>query len=340
MITMKTLNKDIQFLIDPGNSDEVPEWEVFEKLVYHHRYYHTLELVLKQHSDDIPAEIRQRLKTSYQIQLQKQLLLANELQILGGHLNRENLHYLSPKGTALAIQLYGDIGLRLTRDIDLLIHEEDLDRIKPILKFAGYQIIPAEESKPEKYFRRIKKNYTFINRDKNIILELHWSLFSNRLFYPHEEQLTRDPENIKAGNILIPTMNRENHFIYLILHGILHQYFRLFWLRDIHEAVNHWDLDWDKMNLRSKKDGIQSILHASLLLSSQIFGTYLPVTAALHDKKARQIADHVLPVINRSSLPEWQDRLARVRYFMSLRNEPGYKIECVAGVVKRYFVRV
>ena len=332
-------DKNIQFLLDPRSSGEVPDWAVFESMVKHHRFYHVLNEVLERYPDDIPPVIKQRLETGYHSQLRKQLLLANELQYLAGKFSAANLDFISPKGTALALQLYGDIGKRLTRDIDLLIHDKDIDRFLDLLKGEGYQIIRSEESKPERYFRQVKKNYTLVNREKNIVTELHWSLFSNKRFYPHEERLKENPDAIRTGGRMIPTMNRENHFIYLILHGSLHEYFRLFWLRDIHEAVTRWDLDWDKIQSRALKEDTLHILHSSLLISSELFKTPKPIPGIGKDERSRKLAAHIIRVINRSSLPGWQNRLSRIGYFMGLKDDLPYKAECITGVVKRYFMR-
>ena len=336
---MFQIDKNIRFLLDPGSARELPDWTVLESMMKHHRFYHILNDVLDRYPDDVPAGVQKRLKTGYHSQLRKQLLLANELQYLAGKFRSANLDFISPKGTALALQLYGDIGKRLTRDIDLLIRKEDIDRFLTLLNDEGYRIIRSEESKPERYFRQIKKNYTLINREKNIITELHWSLFSNRHFYPFEDRLASSPGMVRTGQNTIPTMNRENHFIYLILHGSLHEYFRLFWLRDIHEAVIRWDLDWDSIAKRATKEDMQHILHSSLLLSSELFGTPSPLTGIHKDERAQKLARHIVKVINRSSQPDWQDRFSRIGYFMGLKDDVPYKAECITGVFMRYFMR-
>ena len=337
---MNELNRNIRFLLDPHKESLPSNWKDIARYIDHHRYYHRLEDILQAHGKEIPDGIRAEIKNNYQEQLLKQLHLAKELQRICERLNEEELFFINMKGSMLALQLYGKLSERLTRDIDFLIEEKDVDRFLTLLSGLGYDIIPAEKDKPEEYFRKIKKNYTLINRERNIIIELHWGLFSNPYFYPQQESLKKAPEVEDLNGTPVRVMNRENSFLYLCMHGIYHEFFRLFWLRDIAEMMQKWDLDWSQIRKQTEEEGITRIIASSAILAGKIFNIPTPFDDLKNDKTIRWIIHHNIRAINRTSQPDPADRLRRLHYFMKLRKEWNYKLECIWGVGKRFMLRM
>lgn len=337
---MNELNRDIRFLLDPQKESMPSNWKDIVRSIDHHRYYHRLEDILKAHGEEMPDGIRAELKNNYQEQLLKQLHLAKELQRICERLNDVKLFYINMKGSMLALQLYGKLSERLTRDIDFLIEERDVDQFLLLFGEMGYDIIPAEKDKPEDYFRKIKKNYTLINREKDVIIELHWGLFSNPYFYPQQGSLKDKPEVADLNGTPVTIMNKENTFLYLCMHGIYHEYFRLFWLRDIAEIIQKWDLDWPQISKRADKEGLTRIIASSAILAGKIFHIPTPFDDLKNNKTIRWIIDHNITVINRTSQPDPTDRLKRIHYFMKLREEWNYKLECIRGVGKRFLLRM
>lgn len=336
---MIELNENIQFLVHPDEKNIPSDFSDFAHLVRHHRYYHALEDFFNLPSTPLDTLIKADLKNDYTRQLQNQLLIASELQKVCTVLNRRKLFYLNLKGTTLALQLYGKISDRLTRDIDFLIREKDIDLFMDVFYKMGYQLIGSEKNRPEKTFRKIKKNYTLIHSETRLIIELHWGLFSNPWFYTHQHSFFENPDTTKLNGTLITTLNRENNFLYLCMHGIYHEFFRLFWLRDIAEILKKWDLNWNEIKNRAKTEGIDRIIASAALLAGEVFKFETPFEEYSKDRNIRWIVNHNIKVINRSSLPEPSDRLKRIKYFMKLRRESRYKMECVIGIAKRYWIR-
>ena len=286
----------------------------------------------------MPAEVKTRLKEAYSGQLQKQLLLAGELQTICDTLNREGVFYLHLKGTILALQLYGKISERVTQDIDFLIGEKDIDKVLKLFSTLGYRIVRKERDKPEQYFRRIKKNYSLIHPGKRILVELHWGLFSNRFFYPEQRSLFEATGFQLLNQTPVRIMNRENTFLYLCMHGIYHEYFRLFWLRDIAEILKHWKPDYGKIVSKTESEGMLRIVASSAILAGEVFNITTPFDAYKNDPAIRWIVNHNLSAINRSSLPKPTDRFRRIFYFMKLKKGWRYKAECILGIARRYWI--
>ena len=61
------------------------------------------------------------------------LYLSGEMEILSGLFFNKNIKSLYLKGPALAHDLYGDVSLRTSSDLDLLISINDLDLVEDLL---------------------------------------------------------------------------------------------------------------------------------------------------------------------------------------------------------------
>ncbi len=83
-------------------------------------------------------------------------------------------------------------------------------------------------------------------------------------------------EEVSIGGLRFHTMNKHYTFLYLTLHGGVHQYRRLFWLRDVAEALISWELDHQKVLSDAKAMGIERLLGISLVLADELFQVDIP----------------------------------------------------------------
>jgi Uncharacterised nucleotidyltransferase len=93
-------------------------------------------------------------------------LLALQLQ---ADLDRAGIPALPLKGTSLARNLYGDPGMRITQDIDILVDSEDLDRAAQALGRRGYR----RSDGPYDDFSRLHLGFRH-ERPELPPVELHW----------------------------------------------------------------------------------------------------------------------------------------------------------------------
>ena len=78
------------------------------------------------------------IEQGYQTNLHKALFLSRELIRIVDRLSALGVEVMPYKGLALAEVIYGDIALRQAGDIDLLIHPQDLPRIREAVRELGY----------------------------------------------------------------------------------------------------------------------------------------------------------------------------------------------------------
>ena len=117
---------------------EPVRWAILLALADRHGVQPQLYQALHQARYVLPAEESKSLKQAYETNVHKALLLSRELLRIASHLAESDIAFMPYKGLALAECLYGDLAMRQTGDIDLLIRPEDLKRTQQALAQLAY----------------------------------------------------------------------------------------------------------------------------------------------------------------------------------------------------------
>ncbi len=116
------------------------DWAGVGQLARRHGLAAILYTNLNRHAPGlIPAGAKDALKKDAQENHQMAMLLYAEIIRLDKILSPAGVSICPIKGPQLSKQLYGDVGLRATRDIDLLISEEQVWPADKILTASGYR---------------------------------------------------------------------------------------------------------------------------------------------------------------------------------------------------------
>src|SRR5262249_1356176 len=89
-------------------------------------------------SDGLPSEVARELKGRHQSNLHKSLFLARELIRIADRLDECGIEFLPYKGITLAEEAYGDMALRQSGDIDLLVRPADFAKAREAVAALGY----------------------------------------------------------------------------------------------------------------------------------------------------------------------------------------------------------
>jgi hypothetical protein len=139
------------------------------------------------------------------------------------------------KGTSLSVLAYGNVAMRSSGDIDLLISPDRVFEVERLLLALGYvRSEPRAELTPRrlKHYLRYYKHFGYVCDEKGVVLELHWRLFHcNSLM----DLYTATPETIRVpvGSGVVCALGRDELFLYLCVHGSIHGWPILKWLADI-----------------------------------------------------------------------------------------------------------
>lgn len=230
------------------NSPYIPEdldWEKFDTLVSKNR----IEPLVAEGIKKLPTEtvqknaILQKLLSSqngYALLCMRQM---GTLAMLIKTFEDNGIRALSLKGPILAMELYGNPALRYSRDLDILVHEDDLETACECLKELGYTEEITVRNKTPLRRRKLEEDGEEMHRvyiKDDICIELHWRL-SFRVDESFDDLWEHSRTKVLLGQEIHYPGEYDN-ISYLISHAAGHGYQRLRWLIDIYELKKNTDL--------------------------------------------------------------------------------------------------
>lgn len=266
------------------------------------------------------------------------------------HLTRiftsEDIRLLFFKGQALVHLFDIDIQDRHCGDIDvLLVDFNDLLRANEILLTLGYERLSGLtervlQSREALQFFNIK-DIGYFHPENHIHIELHFSLFLlNLLPYDNERFHNRRSEITIAGNS-VPVMCREDHVIYLLVHGSISGWYRLKWLLDI-PIVSNGGISYmnNDNKILTEKLGIERITTTSLCLANKFL--QMPISqnnAKMDFISSKLVYRHAFKNLQAESIPLDYPFLAglahaiyrNIVYKPMLKKELRHKLQCLTG---------
>lgn len=183
----------------------------------------------------------------------------------------EGIRVFSMKGPILSMELYGDPSLRTSRDLDVMVSEEDMHRAGEILAELGYE---QEESLfhktplRRKYYSLIElEKHTVYNRGE-ICLELHWKgNFQSETTFD-ELWAGREEQMILGKPIAV--FGPEDRHPALVIHAAEHGFHRLRWLLDLYELQRKPGFRWEKLHRRMQAQGVGELLLETILVMHRL----------------------------------------------------------------------
>jgi hypothetical protein len=340
-------SKEQQILFDllkgkvPSNLEGVNTNALFE-LFRRHRLFPLAPVLFPM----LEEEERQRWKQAVQVRTlrsMQQLALCNRFTEA---FQKEGILAMPFKGPVLAHMLFGDLGERHSSDLDILIRDPDIQRIIRLAGEEGFELLYPKKglsARQWRYYLKYKKDIGLVHRESGILVELHHG-FENYLGLTsaHMDRFVRETETVRIGDLRFTTMNRHMTFLYLVMHGGVHQYRRLFWLRDVATALEKWELDHGSVLADARNMGIGRLLGISLMLAGELFGTGIPEEyRAYLDRnsailvKLRQTA---YGFILGPEFPDRRGKLRHHRFMLRLKPELSHYFRTVREIVNRFYI--
>lgn len=300
------------------------DWDRFIELARHHRVFPPLNRRLQEMKYmEIPTFVSQMFQRDYYRNTLQMLALSGEMEQITKVFTEQGIRSLFLKGPVIAADLYGDVSLRTSCDLDFLIPSEDLGKAEELLITLGYV--------KDDYIVSILNDWkwrhhhiTFFHASKGIKVEVHWRLNPAPSNEPHFNDLWDRKRKSSLINRPIYYLGREDLFMFLVTHGARHGWSRLRWLLDIKQLVNQ-QLDWPKLiGLLKKHDythiGGQALFLAARLLSVPLREEMMPL---LTGRRTQWLAEdaifYVQRMVNLHSPPVPEDvKKYHSRYLFSL----------------------
>lgn len=265
---------------------EGTDWEKFKKMAGAHGVapliYKNLLLL-----NDIPVKVMEAFKHAYLYNLQDVLRSAHELGEIIGILEREGTDAVPIKGGVSAEELYEDMALYPSSDIDIMVRFKDIYRISDIMKKNGYSI---EHELNE--FSLSKYHTTGFFKEKKKVVEFHTRMTNVRYFDIPENFWWEDLRDIEFNGQVYKVLSREKGLIFACLHISMHGYSCLKFLVTIAEMLKTFRdcMDWGKVFEYARKYNISHPVMLPLYLASEFFSTPLSseVQGLLKDRSSKE----------------------------------------------------
>lgn len=270
-------------------------WQYFLELTIKNRVYPIVYKSLKRLQNHTDIVILPKLEELCKKNQRKALAFTTELIKVMGYLEENDIRAISLKGPALAMWLYDDVSLRVSKDLDIVVDFSEFEIIDKALSEMGYiekTNFKKLSEKQKTFFIRKNHHLSYVNKSGTLV-ELHWSLEDKGCNMSFDAIW----ENTMKYNLFgreIHTLKEEEHFIYLLEHGSRHGWKRLRWLCDVYEIMKHKDLDWAYVVKRTQTLGIAYQLEQTMILLKLLFGLTPPIILSLTKREritAKQLAD-------------------------------------------------
>lgn len=238
---------------------------------------------------------------------------------VNGVFAREGIRMISMKGPLLSMELYGDPGMRTSKDLDLMVSPADLKRAGELLTELGYEMEqPLYTATPLRrwYYGLVEHEKHEVYNRGEICLELHWQ-HDYQTEQSFDELWERREERPFMGGT-VAVMGADDRYPALIIHAAEHGFMRLRWLLDLYELQKKPGFSWERVFDLMERQGVGEILLETMLvmyrlglpglpdvdcgrfsLSGGPEGIGLRVAPELEKmaQRAKELCDHVWPLL-------------------------------------------
>ncbi|ASK63708.1 Renal dipeptidase [Virgibacillus phasianinus] len=267
------------------------DWKLFINQAKHHRVYPLLHSKIKLLKEEfVPTYVKEFLQQQYMRNTFQMLHLSGEMERVSKLFSESQINLLFLKGPALAHELYGDVSLRTSSDLDMLIPIEKIDQAEQLLISQGYE--------KDDYIQTVLNDWkwrhhhvTYIHPVKNIKLEIHWRLNPGPSKEPGFYDLWKRKNKSPLTNFPVYLLGNEDLFLFLVSHGSRHGWSRLRWLVDIHHLIKQ-NVDWKTVYKLLKTNYFLGVGGQSMILASELLNA--PITMQMKSlfisKRSKKLA--------------------------------------------------
>lgn len=272
------------------------DWDCFLQVVRRHRIVGLVHEGLTHVCTAVPPDISREIGKLATTLVRQNLAFAAEAMRLQHLFAEANLPVVFFKGVSLAMLAYGNLSLRHSKDLDLLVSPDSILVASALLRRVGYRQYepPTTFSNTQLQMWLIRcKELRYVHQETSAEVELHIRLFDNPLLMPKMPSTGSLRIVPIAEEIGLCTFGEEDTFAYLCAHGAIHCWFRLKWLADIGALLARQpDGGVERLYLAADARGVGRCAAQAILLCRQLLGTAIPdqlITTLSRSSVARRL---------------------------------------------------
>ena len=212
--------------------------------------------------------------------------------------------HLVLKGLPLSARLYGTPFARRAVDVDLLVRAGSFGTCRRMLLDKGFRAQPEYRGTPvrRRWDAITGKTETLLHGEgaAAVAVELHWRLLANPGYIDTTFRLLHERRSAtRVGGVMVPTLGVVDEFVYLMCHGVGHNWRRLKWLADAALLLSAMDeAQYREVAERCGRARIEAVLESTVAACRTAFHVHPP--AGSRSRKGRRRAAVVLRSLPRT----------------------------------------
>jgi hypothetical protein len=229
-------------------------------------YYHCRNMNIL---ESIPESTKKFLARIYAETLLINTHLLKEMTELENGLEKRDIQVIVLKGAALLRTVYHNVALRPMEDIDLMVRQEHLSKLKNVLESMGFI---QNQLYPSSFGRGI------------LSIDIHSDLISSHRIRSRKAILDISQEDAWSSSVPIDgsrslyRLSLNVNLVALSFHLLKHRYDRLIWFVDIAESIKRYQSmpDWQGLIEYSRRVRADRLLLYTLLLTKRLLEVNVP----------------------------------------------------------------
>lgn len=262
----------------------VTDWPRALRLLRRHRIEALAYAALTATAADVPPEVVATLRGRAQDIARDNLAAAAEGGRLQTLLDGAGIRSLHLKGMALAQLAYDSLALKFSQDIDLLVRPQDAAAAIRALESDGYRLVqptPPLDARQLGLVLRYGREVALRRAGGGRQVELRWQAVRSPSLLRGVDAQSAVQDVYVSGAAQLRTLNDDDLFAYLCVHGAGHGWSRLQWLADL----NAWLARQDEASLRrcyrhAEAIGAGICAAMAVLLCRRVFDRTMPADIA------------------------------------------------------------
>jgi hypothetical protein len=262
----------------------VIDWDAFIGLVRRHGVPALAYTMLSRHAGDlVPGATREILKAGHVQSAGQALFQAAELVRLIKLFASKDIDLIPLKGVFLSHQLYGDMGMRTSCDLDILVKTEQVDLAEQILAAEGYYCDSHGSELTDRQKQHIRDHvhhYEFVHSKSGLHVELHWNFGS---WLPEQMSIFMPYTTSQVWQgISVNCLVEDANLLLLCDHGARHEWMSLKWLADVACLLTRErSTSWETLRALAAEVDLQRVLAHTALMVHWIYDVPLPTELRL-----------------------------------------------------------
>lgn len=232
------------------------------------------------------ADLKER---TLRIVLQNLTVAAVHSRLVREVLEPLGVPYVFNKGPTLAYRYYREPGLRMARDVDLLVPRRDLVRVGRRLREVGFRSYkdPAWAGDDALRFRARFPGLMAWVSPEGVLVEIPSSIDSEWGRLPTDE-LIAEADSVATGGVSLPVVRGPDFFAYLCHHHTRHHWARLHWIADLDAIFHSPGFDLASAKAQARRRGLARTVDAACAIH-RAAAEPEPWNAVFDDPFAREV---------------------------------------------------